>query len=253
MIVDQPAFYLLAIPLVILSGISKTGIPGLTGGINVPLLALLISPAQAAAIMLPVLCLIDLFGLRAFRGVYDRANVPMLAVGCILGAVAGTVAFSAVNEHALMLIVGVIAVTFSLNNLFGWARHQPPSGPSWPRGVIWSGLSSFTSFIAHAGNAPLMAYLLPQRLDPRIYIGTTIWFFFAANYLKIVPYAFLGQWTEENLLTSLMLMPFVPVGVKLGQVIQGRINTALFYKISYWALLLTGTKLTVDGVRHLIG
>ena len=67
MIITDPIFYAVAAPVVLLSGISKTGIPGLFGGMAVPLLSLVIPPLQAAAIMLPVLCMIDLFGLRAFR------------------------------------------------------------------------------------------------------------------------------------------------------------------------------------------
>jgi len=56
MLITDPLFYLIAIPVVLLSGISKTGIPGLFGGMAVPLLSLVISPLQAAAIMLPALC-----------------------------------------------------------------------------------------------------------------------------------------------------------------------------------------------------
>ena len=81
MIITDPLFYVIAVPVVLLTGFSKTGIPGLFGGMAVPLLSLVISPLQAAAIMLPVLCFIDLFGLRAFWGVYDRRNLPILLAG----------------------------------------------------------------------------------------------------------------------------------------------------------------------------
>ena len=73
--ITDPLFYLIAVPVVLLSGVSKTGIPGLFGGMAVPLLSLVIPPLQAAAVMLPVLCFIDLFGLRVFWGVYDRRNM----------------------------------------------------------------------------------------------------------------------------------------------------------------------------------
>ena len=44
MLIADALFYLIAIPVVLLSGISKTGIPGLFGGMAVPLLSLVISP-----------------------------------------------------------------------------------------------------------------------------------------------------------------------------------------------------------------
>jgi uncharacterized membrane protein YfcA len=251
MIITDPVFYLLAIPVVLLSGISKTGIPGLFGGMAVPVFALVISPLQAAAVMLPVLCFIDLFGLRAFRGVYDRRNMPILLTGLAIGVVIGTLVFGLVRQDALRLVIGTIAIAFALNNLLGWAKNRPRSEASWPRGVFWSTVSGLTSFLAHAGSAPVMAYLLPQRLDKRIYVGTTVWFFFASNYAKIVPYAFLGQLDLTNLATSLLLLPLVPVGVKLGVIIQGKLNERVFYQVSYWALLGIGVKLIYDGLTRL--
>jgi uncharacterized membrane protein YfcA len=251
MLITDPLFYLLAVPVVLLTGISKTGIPGLFGGMAVPVLALAVPPGQAAAVMLPVLCVIDLFGLRAFRGVYDRRNLPIILSGLALGVIVGALIFGLVRQDALRLAIGAIAVVFALNNILGWTRNRPPSKPSWPRGVFWSALSGVTSFLAHAGAAPIMAYLLPQRLERRIYVGTTIWFFFASNYAKIVPYALLGQLDTTNLVTALVLLPLIPVGVRLGVYIQGRMNDQVFYKISYWALLGIGVKLIYDGLARL--
>jgi len=250
MLISDPYFYLIAIPVVVLAGVSKTGIPGLFGGMAVPLLALVISPLQAAAIMLPILCCIDLFGLRAFRGIYDRRNMPILLTGLAIGVIAGTLIFGLVRQDVLRLLIGAIAITFALNNLFGWAKNRPPMRISWPRGVAWSAVSGFTSFLAHAGSAPLMAYLLPLRLDKRIYVGTTVWFFFASNYAKIIPYALLGQLDTTNFATSLVLLPLVPVGVKLGVLIQGKLEERTFYQISYWALLAIGIKLVYDGAMQ---
>jgi uncharacterized protein len=251
MLITDPLFYLIAIPVVLLTGISKTGIPGLFGGMAVPLLALVIPPLQAAAVMLPILCFIDLFGLRAFRGVYDRPNMPILLTGLTIGVVVGTLIFGLVRQDVLRLVIGIIAIAFALNNLFGWAKNRPPTKTSWPRGVFWSAVSGLTSFLAHAGSAPIMAYLLPLRLDRRVYVGTMVWFFFASNYSKIIPYAFLGQLDTSNFLTAVVLLPFVPLGVRLGVLIQGKINERVFYQISYWALLSIGVKLIYDGMTHL--
>ena len=251
MFITDPLFYLIAIPVVLLTGISKTGIPGLFGGMAVPLLALVISPLQAAAVMLPILCFIDLFGLRAFRGAYDRRNMPILLAGLAIGVVVGTLIFGLVRQDVLRLVIGAIAIAFALNNLFGWAKNRPPAKASWPRGVFWSALSGLTSFLAHAGSAPLMAYLLPLRLDKRIYVGTMVWFFFASNYAKIIPYAFLGQLDTTNFVTALVLLPFVPVGVRLGVLSQGKLDERMFYQISYWALLGIGIKLVYDGATML--
>jgi uncharacterized membrane protein YfcA len=87
-----------------------------------------------------------------------------------------------------------------------------------------------------------------RGLDKRIYVGTTVWFFFVSNYAKIIPYALVGQLDTTNFITSLLLLPLVPVGVKLGVIIQGKLEERVFYQISYWALLALGIKLVYDGV-----
>jgi uncharacterized membrane protein YfcA len=186
--------------------------------------------------------------LRAFWGVYDRRNMRVILTGLAIGVAAGTLIFGIVPQRVLLLVIGVIAVTFALNSLFGWARQRPPLPVSWPRGLFWSSVSGVTSFLAHSGSAPIMAYLLPQRLDKRIYTGTTVWFFFASNYAKIVPYALLGQLDLSNAATAAVLLPLVPVGVRLGVHIQGKLDDRIFYKVSYWALLAIGLKLVYDGI-----
>ena len=248
--ITNPFFYLIAVPVVLLTGVSKTGIPGLFGGMAVPLLSLVISPRQAAAVMLPVLCLIDLFGLRAFWGIYDRRNIRVVLTGLFIGVAVGSLIFGVTRQDLLRIFIGVIAIVFALNNLFGWAGKRPPAKTSWPRGVFWSSISGLTSFLAHAGAAPIMAYLLPLRLDKQIYTGTMIWFFFASNYAKIIPYAFLGQLDMSNVATALVLLPLVPLGVRLGVFIQGKLNEQVFYRISYLALLAIGIKLIYDGVTN---
>lgn len=251
--IADPVFYAIAVPVVLLTGISKTGVPGLFGGMAVPMFSLVMAPAQAAALMLPILCFIDLFGLRAFRGIYDRRNMPIMLTGLAIGIIGGMMVFTLLSRDWTRILVGAISVAFALNNLLGWARHRPAATASWPRGVFWSSVSGLTSFVAHAGGPPVMAYLLPQKLDRRIYVGTTVWFFFFANYAKIVPYAYPGQLDLANLATALLLLPLVPLGVWLGVIIQGKLDEKVFYQISYWSLLAIGMKLLYDGATGLLG
>ena len=56
-------FYAAAVPAVILVGLSKGGLGGALALMGVPILALVISPVKAAAIMLPIMIIMDLVGL----------------------------------------------------------------------------------------------------------------------------------------------------------------------------------------------
>ena len=70
----DPWFYAAAVPAVILVGLSKGGLGGAMGFVGVPLMALAMSPVQAAAILLPILVLMDMVSLWSWRGVYDRRS-----------------------------------------------------------------------------------------------------------------------------------------------------------------------------------
>ncbi len=243
--ITDPWFYAAAIPAILIVGISKGGFGGGLGLLAVPLMSLVISPAQAAAIMLPILCLMDLVGLWSFRGQGDRRLLKVLIPTALVGILIGALSFRYLSDQHLKFIVGTIAVLFTLNY---WLRpaSQQPRQPSVSRGGFWGLVTGFTSFSVHAGGPPLNIYLLPLRLDKSVYIGTTIIMFAAINYLKLVPYALLGQFTSANLSTAAALAVLAPVGVRLGFWMHHRISEAWFYRICFVLLFLTGSKLLYD-------
>ena len=60
-------FFTVAIPAVLLYGIAKGGFAGPLAILGVPLMSLVISPLQAAAILLPILCIQDLISIYSYR------------------------------------------------------------------------------------------------------------------------------------------------------------------------------------------
>ncbi|MES2258306.1 MAG: sulfite exporter TauE/SafE family protein [Pseudomonadota bacterium] len=247
MLITDPIFYAAAIPAVLLTGISKGGFGSALGGIGVPLMALAISPVHAAAILLPVLCLMDLVGLRVYYGKWDSANLKIMLPGALIGVIAGTLTFGMLTENAIRILIGGIAVAFTVNGWIGYAAKQKPAGSSFIKGTFWSGVSGLTSFLAHAGGPPAMVYMLPQRLDKTRYVATISVFFMFVNAIKLIPYTLLGQFSADNLGTSLVLAPLVPLGVWLGMWLQERVNTVWFYRISQSCLFLTGLQLIYQG------
>lgn len=244
----DPWFYAVAVPALLLIGISKGGFGGGFGTVGVPMMALVIPPTQAAAILLPVLALMDLVGLYTYRGLWDREQMKILAPGAVAGIVLGALTFAVTSEDAVRLIIGAIAVGFTLWRFVGVFRApETKASPSWTKGSFWSGASGYTSFVAHAGGPPLNVYLLPQQLDKTQYVGTTVVFFALVNYVKLVPYGILGQFDATNLATSAALTPLAPVGVLLGVFLHRRVSQELLFRVVYVGLLLTGIKLLWDG------
>ncbi len=250
-LLTDPLFYALAVPAFLLQGISKGGFASGIGGVAVPMMSLAIPAPQAAGIALPVLCAMDIAGLRAWWGRWSGRELRVILPGGLLGLAVGTLVFGLMSDRQVKLLVGLIALVFLARSL--WLARPgrptpPPAAPSRARGVFWSAVSGFTSTIAHAGGPPLSVYLLPLRLDRATLAATTVVFFAAVNYAKLVPYWFLGQLSVTNVLTSLVLLPLAPLGVALGVWLQARMSDRVFYRIVYAMLAVTGTKLVWDGL-----
>ena len=260
MLITDWFFYLVAIPAVFLSGISKGGFAGGIGILAVPLMALAVAPAQAAAIMLPILCAIDLVGLWAYRGKGSRSELWIILPGAAIGILVGALTFRYLDNDTIRILLGAIAVLFALRYyLQSWlARRRAalPAAPaprSVPKGGFWSAVSGFTSFVAHAGSPPLAVYLYPRRLEKTALQATTVVFFACVNYAKILPYALLGLFPAVNVATSAVLMPLAILGAFLGVWMHRRVPENLFYTLCYAFTLITGGKLLIDGLRGALG
>jgi uncharacterized protein len=144
-VITNLSFYFLAIPVVILVGMSKGGFGGGLGTLAVPLLSLLIDPRLAAAILLPILCGMDAVSLWRFRGTWDKLNLKILMPGAILGTIAGALTFKITNADMIRLIVGLLSIYFVCH--YFWGKHFLESiheqKPSSVRGTFWGGVAGY--------------------------------------------------------------------------------------------------------------
>ena len=239
-------FYAAAVPAVLLMGISKSGFGSGFGSLAVPIMALAVSVPQAAAIMMPILFVMDVMGLHAFRGHFDWKLLRFLIPLGLVGTVIGTLSFKLLDAHLVAGIVGIFTLLFLAQRLAFPPKPDSPHPPKWLGGLL-TVASGFTSFVSHAGGPPINAYVIPMRLPPLVFTATMAVFFFVVNLSKWVPYAWLGLLDWRNLATSLALMPLAPVGVIIGVRMARRIDPVMFYRAVYLGMLLTGLKLVYDG------
>ena len=246
-VVTDPLFYAVAVPAVLLMGLSKSGFASGFGSLATPLLALAVPVPQAAAIMLPLLLVMDATGLQQLWRDRDRALVRALLPFGLLGSALGVLLFGVLPPRAVAGLVGALTLAFLAQRLL--SRPRSAGGPArrW-LGPACATASGFTSFVAHAGGPPISAYVLPLRLPPRTLSATLAVFFAALNLSKWVPYALLGLIDGRNLFTALLLLPLAPLGVWIGVRVARRIKEVLFYRVLYGGMFLTGFKLLWDGL-----
>ena len=260
-LLTDPAFLVIAIVAVIVTGISKGGFGGVAL-LAVPLMSLVISPIQAAGIMLPIMIPMDFLSIWVYRNRWDGKNLALLIPAATVGITIGGLTAGWVNDQIVRLLVGVIAVVFALHRAKGLylrrkagagGQHAERKPPNRVWGAFWGTCAGFTSFLAHAGSPPYQVYVIPQGLSKEIYAGTSVMFFAAANAIKLIPYGMLGQLSVTNLSVSVALLPLVPVGVFLGVWINRRLPEKTFFAIILASIFLVGIKLIWDGVFNLIG
>ncbi len=245
---SDPLFWSLAVGTVAIIALSKSGLLGSLGMVGVPIMALVMPARDAAGMLLPLLLVMDVIGLIAFRREVDWRNIRIMLVGGLAGTLVGWVLWSVISDAAVLLIVGIITLLFILDAAVPWRRRLAEGAPpSTPWGIVWGGAAGLTSFISHTGGPPAQIYLLPQRLAPNVYAGTTVVFFAAINASKLIPYYFLGQLSLANLEIGAILAPVAIVFMLVGVYLVRRISAEAFYRIAYVLVFFIALKLVYDG------
>jgi uncharacterized protein len=232
-------------------GLSKGGVP-MIGMLGVPILALVISPLRAAALLLPIYVVTDMFGLWAYRREYSGRNLAILIPAAIAGISIGWATASLVSESFVTLLVGLIGLGYCFDLWRKRHRKLPPKPADVPRGLFWGALTGFTSFVSHSGAPPYQMYVMPQRLSKLVFAGTSTILFAIINAVKLVPYWALGQLSMENLHTAAALFPIGIAATFAGMRIVRVLSEERFFRLVTAGLFLISGKLTYDGLSMLV-
>jgi uncharacterized membrane protein YfcA len=187
-------------------------------------------------VVLPLLCLADLFAVLYYRrhAQWDRVVrlVPWVAVGLVFG-MGGMWAFDYfhLSDHVLTQAIGVIVLIMIVMQV--WRKmhgDQVPSAAAW-KAALFGAATGFATYIANAAGPIMSLYLLSMALPKNEFMGTGAWFFFIINLVKIPQFALQGRINAETLWIDLCLAPAVIIGALIGRWLFTRIPQALFEKI----------------------
>ena len=146
-------FYFYASIGVILFGISKGGFAGPLAILSIPIMALVMSPIKAAAILLPVLLIMDVIAMYIYWNKWDLKNVKIILPPAMIGILIGTATFNFTSEDSIRIIIGFIAIIFIILSFF--QQNNLIVKPTKNKGIFWSFVGGYTSFIIHSGGTPI--------------------------------------------------------------------------------------------------
>lgn len=210
-----------------------------------PLLALAISPVEAAAIVLPILIAQDIVGVWSFRKSWDGHVIAVMLPGALVGIGLGYAFAASLSERWVLGALGVISIVFSLQRLWierGGREVLPQKLPDWI-GLLCGVGTGLTSQIAHAGGPPFQIWVMPRQLPRDVLVGTTAIFFAAVNLIKVPAYVALGQFTAPHLIATAALMPVAIVSTFAGVWLVRSVPAERFYTLIYGFTALLGLKL----------
>jgi len=195
-------------------GIAKTALPG-AATLAVALFAAVL-PARASTGTLLILLLVgDAVAISAYRRDVDWATLRRLVPGVLLGVIAGAGFLMAAGDRATAILIGallliLIAVTLALMRRPGPPTVQGPAGR-----LVYGTLSGFTTMAANAGGPVMTMYLLASRFAVTSFLGTTAWFFFLVNLVKL-PFSLSAGLVNTTTLSLTAICAPVVVGAALA-------------------------------------
>ena len=213
----------------VMVGISKTGIPGI-GILIVPLMALVIPARKSTGILLGILILADLFAIVYHRRNAKWGHVLRLLPAAFAGIVAGYFGLRVVDDQQLKPIIGGIALL--MLGISYWRTkvkgEEAPIPTQWWFAIGLGFMAGVTTMMANAAGPVMVIYLLAMRLPKIEFVGTSAWFFFVVNWLKVPFSANLNLMTVDSVKLNLMMLPCIAVGAFVGIFFLKRIPQKVF-------------------------
>ena len=165
---------LLAFLGVFVIGLSKAGFATGLGMLSTPLMAQALPARTAIGVILPLLCLADVFTLAVYWRRWDLRLVAWPLVGTLIGIAAATGFVTSISDLALRRSIGGVGLVLTLLLIVRNRYH--PHAVYRPRpwhGVLVGVAAGVSSTIAHAAGPILALFLLAQRLDKTSFVATS--------------------------------------------------------------------------------
>ncbi len=212
----------------LLIGFTKAGIPGI--GILIPILAASIMPAkESTGFILPMLTMADIFAIICWRRHVAWKQLLRLLPWAITGIVAGYLVMHYITNDQLRRFIGLLVLILLI---LSWIKDKwlPDDYiPShWLFAAVMGTLAGATSMMANAAGPVMVIYLTSMRLPKANFIGTSAWFFFFVNLLKLPFSQMLDLVTVKSIQINLLLLPCLAVGGVAGIMLVKRIPQGAF-------------------------
>jgi uncharacterized protein len=213
----------------VLIGFSKTGISAFMMPV-IPIVALIFGGKESTGIILPLLIVGDIFAIYYYNRHANWADIKNLLLWVVVGLLAGLIIGNYTDDQQFKILIAfcvvVCVVILTIMESKGERIRVPES--KWFYALTGI-LCGFSSMIGNAAGPIFSVFLLAKGFKKNNFLGTTAWFFFIINVIK-VPMQML-VWDNISLKTVLLtvsMIPAITLGAIVGALFIKKINEKLF-------------------------
>lgn len=217
-------------------GVVGLGLPT----ISMALLALLMSPAQAAALLVIPSLLTNIWQMRPFHAVPQLCrSIGTMQIGIFAGTIGGAWLFGAPAGHAASVALGVALVAYACWGLTGRSIVISPAARIW-MGPLVGFVTGFITAATGVFVVPAVPYLQALQLS-RDRLIQAMGVSFTVSTIALA----LGLWLNHSYspgaagISLLMLIPAL-MGMSLGQSLRQRLSVTLFKQVFFCSLIVLG-------------
>ncbi len=228
-------------------GASKTGIPGV-GILPALLMAYVLPGKESTGMLLGILILGDLFAAGYHRRNAQWSHMIRLLPPALAGVIAGYFAMRHITDAQLKPVIGgIVLVMLVLNYWRSRGKDADLHIPTqWWFAAALGFTAGLTSMMANAAGPVVIIYLLAMRLPKIAFVGTSAWFFFILNWLKVPFSANLNLMTAESVKLNLMMLPAIGFGAVVGIIFLKRIPQKAFNTVVQVLAIAAAIKLLLS-------
>ncbi|MHB0869487.1 MAG: sulfite exporter TauE/SafE family protein [Chloroflexota bacterium] len=215
------------------AGVAKVAFGIGAGVFLTPILALVLPPKVAVALMAPMMVITDVLALRHHWGKWHSRHILVLLPTAFVGIVVGTLFLTWAPTTLVRKAIGAIALLYVAIQIH---RLRRPSGkpalpmPTWA-GWIIGFFSGITTSVAHAGGIVMSIYLLSVGLTKEAFIASVVGAFSITDLVKISLYWQVGILTMSILLAGIALAPAMLLGGRMGIALNRGLSVQQFTTI----------------------
>lgn len=229
--------WLIAIIGSVAIGISKTGVAGL-GVLAVAMFTLIFPARESTGIVLPILIVGDIVAVAHYRRNAVWVYLIRLIPWTVIGVIAGYFALGKLDAALVGRLIGAILLVVTALQFWRMRSAQAVehAGEIVSHNIALTALigiaAGFFTMVSNASGPIMIIYLLAMGLPKIEFMGTSAWYYFLLNTVK-VPFSWnLGLITAQSLTFDAMMAPFAILGGLLGYQILKRINQKLFEELA---------------------